>query len=47
MSYSRILALDLGKFKSVGCVMDTATREHAFATLETTHEALKAWVTIE
>src|SRR5206468_3953298 len=44
MGYSKILALDLGKFKSVGCVMDTATREHAFETLETSREALEAWV---
>ena len=44
MSYSKILAIDLGKFKSVGCFMDTASREHAFATLETTREAIKAWV---
>jgi transposase len=31
-----ILALDLGKFKSVGCRYDPATGEHAFETIATT-----------
>ena len=31
----RILALDLGKFKSVACVYDAATAEHEFRTVET------------
>jgi len=39
MGYAKILALDLGKFKTVGCAMDAATKEHAFATLEPTREA--------
>jgi len=34
MGMSRIIALDLGKFKSVCCVMDTATRRHQFETIE-------------
>jgi transposase len=34
MSYSKIIALDLGKFKTVGCVMDTAARTHAFETID-------------
>ena len=28
MGYAKIIALDLGKFKTVACVMDPATREH-------------------
>ena len=36
MSYSTILGLDLGKFKSVCCVMDAATGEQRFETLQTT-----------
>lgn len=34
MGYVKIIALDLGKFKTVGCVMDVATREAAFETIE-------------
>src|SRR5437588_5114844 len=34
MGYHTILALDLGKFKSVLCVMDVATRSHRFLTVE-------------
>jgi transposase len=30
----RIIALDLGKFKTVACVMDAADRSHAFETIE-------------
>ena len=33
MGHDRIIALDLGKFKTVACVMDTATREHRFQTI--------------
>lgn len=33
MGYTRIIALDLGKFKTVACVMDPATRLHAFETI--------------
>jgi transposase len=35
MGYATILGLDLGKFKSVCCVMDAATGQHAFTTLAT------------
>lgn len=35
-----ILALDLGKFKSVACVLDTETNKHWFQTMETTPEGL-------
>jgi len=34
MSYSTILALDLGKFKSVLCIMDVSSRQHRFETIE-------------
>jgi transposase len=34
MEFAQILALDLGKFKTVCCVMDVATRTHAFETIE-------------
>jgi transposase len=40
MSYQTILALDLGKFKSVLCVMDVGTRAHRFATVVSTPEAI-------
>ncbi|HEV2296044.1 MAG TPA: AAA family ATPase, partial [Tepidisphaeraceae bacterium] len=36
MGYATILGLDLGKFKSVCCVMDAVTGRHAFETLATT-----------
>jgi hypothetical protein len=36
MSFHTILGLDLGKFKSVGCVMNVATREQTFETIQTT-----------
>jgi len=36
MGYATILGLDLGKFKSVCCVMDADTGRHAFETLATT-----------
>ena len=36
-----ILALDLGKYKSVACADDTATAEVRFTTIETTHEELR------
>jgi transposase len=42
MGYATILGLDLGKFKSVGCVMDAAGGEHRFETLDTTPAAVKA-----
>jgi len=34
MGMTKILALDLGKFKTVCCVMDALTREHVFETIE-------------
>ncbi len=40
MGMSKIIALDLGKFKSVCCVMDAATRQSAFETVQTSPELL-------
>ena len=40
MGFDTIIALDLGKFKSVACVMDAGTRRHRFQTLVTTPQAL-------
>jgi len=40
MGYATILGLDLGKFKSVCCVMDAATGGHGFETIGTTPAAL-------
>ena len=40
MGSHQIIALDLGKFKTVACVMDAASRAHAFATVATTPAAL-------
>ena len=45
MSYSAILGLDLGKFKSVCCVMNVAMRTHAFETIQTTPQALHDFLT--
>lgn len=36
----KILALDLGKFKSVGCVYETSTLQHKYETVTTTAQAL-------
>ena len=36
---TRILAIDLGKFKSVSCLLDTATDETEFWTLSTDRKA--------
>ena len=36
MSADTILAIDPGRYKSVACVYDRRTREHAFRTLDTT-----------
>jgi transposase len=36
----KILALDLGKFKSVGCVYDTSSLEHEYETVVTTAQGL-------
>ena len=48
-SADRILALDLGKFKSVACTMEVATRQHAFQTIATSpttlHELIVALAT--
>ncbi len=40
MGYSTILGLDLGKFKSVCCIMDAPPGAHAFETAATTPAAL-------
>lgn len=37
----KILALDLGKFKSVACTYDKSSAEHAFATIRTTPRELR------
>ena len=42
MGSETIIALDLGKYKSVACVMDAATRAHEFETVATTPAALHA-----
>src|SRR3954468_21109024 len=42
MGYATILGMDLGKFKSVCCVMDAASGEHGFETLDTNPAAVKA-----
>src|SRR3954467_14988223 len=34
MGMGRIIALDLGKFKTVACVMDALDRSHVFETIE-------------
>ena len=39
---SRILAIDLGKFKSVTCLLDTTTNETEFWTMSTDQPYLKA-----
>jgi transposase len=44
INFSRILAIDLGKFNSVACIYDPHTHEHSFASVQTTpamiHELL-------
>src|SRR5687768_10065921 len=42
MGFDTIIALDLGKFKSVACVTDARTRRHRFETLDTTPQRLHA-----
>ena len=44
MGYATILGLDLGKFKSVCCVMDAAGGGHSFETLDTTPASVKAFL---
>ena len=39
---SRILAIDLGKFKSVTCLLDTATNQTEFWTMSTDRQYLLA-----
>jgi hypothetical protein len=36
ITFTRILAIDLGKFNSVACCYDPATTDHSFLTLQTT-----------
>jgi hypothetical protein len=40
MSADAILAVDLGRYKSVACTYHRATREHAFRTVDTTPDDL-------
>lgn len=40
MNTDTIIAIDLGRYKSVACVYHPATRQHAFRTLDTTPDAL-------
>ena len=40
MGFDQIIALDLGKFKSVCCAMDAATGAHRFETIATSPAAL-------
>src|SRR5688572_5949607 len=40
MGFDSIIAVDLGKFKSVVCLVDARTRKHTFATVATTPAAL-------
>lgn len=41
MGFDTILAIDLGKFKSVLCIMDVATRTHRFTTFESSPTAIR------
>lgn len=47
MGFATIIGIDLGKFKSVACVLDAATRQLRFCTFDTTpaalHELLSAY----
>jgi transposase len=40
MGSDNIIAIDLGKFKSVACIMDRGSRHHRFETLDTTPRRL-------
>jgi transposase len=40
ITFSRILAIDLGKFNSVVCLYDPATATHSFVTIQTTPQAV-------
>jgi transposase len=44
MGYATILGLDLGKFKSVCCATDVATKAHAFETIQTTPQVLREFL---
>jgi len=44
MGYATILGLDLGKFKSVCCATDVATKTHAFETIQTTPQVLREFL---
>src|SRR3954447_15978343 len=44
MGYATILGLDLGKFKSVCCVMDVANKTHALETIQTTPQVLREFL---
>ena len=41
LRYSRIIALDLGKFNSVLCNYDPATAGHAFVSLTTDRQTIR------
>jgi transposase len=41
MGFDSIIALDLGKFKSVGCLLDATTRRHRFDSIDTTPQRLR------
>lgn len=43
-AYARIIALDLGKFKTVACDFDVAARGHAFDTVATSPQGLGNWL---
>lgn len=38
--FTKILAIDLGKFNSVVCLYDPATTQHSFVTIQTTPQAV-------
>lgn len=40
INFSRIVAIDLGKFNSVVCLYDPGTTEHSFVTVQTTPQAV-------
>jgi len=46
MGFSTILGLDLGKFKSVCCVMNVSTHAQTFETIQTTPQGLHDLLTL-
>ena len=40
ITFTRILALDLGKFNSVACIYERATHEHRFVSVQTTPQRM-------